>query len=525
MKCSFDGGRLGFSVGLGSRRRSPEYPCVSRLRQRRLLSLLNRQELYDTFDSLVRESDAFMYPGHLTDLVKTGRWEDASRYISRFLPSDRLISLHGRALLHFLRVHKAIDDIVAGAPESHAVSAALRKCFSMEFVRSSAITKLRAMLWSLLCYRGCRDSLDLGRVRDKAASIIDDLTSQTPELKEQMTYARGPLKPHNVLPIGFGFRPRRHVKRRPIAASLLVSHYLRKRSMLPSSTSTHCEGLSSASLIKAKGWMVDLVDTSLKAGAPVGPVSQTNLGTFRNPAGHSDMSMDTDLDLKAREWAIYLIDDRLEAWPDLSQGYPPIHRSVDKDVAQVLLTIPDTLTRSAKSSTIPSFTKADAPSLLQVLHPLKRPATDYGIFPVTDAGVLPSQAMSATWPYPMISTVKNAGTLTSEAMSADWAYPSEYSLISIVKHTGALPSEAMSATWPSPSENSLISTVANPGTHKHLTREHCYTENACQGFSPRKNPRIELTIVGQDQSPKRQRTTLSSLVEGKAEDRVSACII
>jgi hypothetical protein len=149
--------------------------------------LLNRQELYDTFDSyvhlrilyltlsllatasasddpdmtcvpcrLVRESDAFMYPGHLTDLVKAGRWEDAFRYISRFLPSDRLISLHGRTLLHFLRVHKAIDDIIAGAPESHAVSAALRKCFSMEFVRSSAITKLRAMLWSLLCYRGCR---------------------------------------------------------------------------------------------------------------------------------------------------------------------------------------------------------------------------------------------------------------------------------------------------------------------------------------------------------------------------------
>jgi hypothetical protein len=53
MKCSFDGGRLGFSVGLGSRRRSPEYPCVSRLRQRRLLSLLNRQELYHTFDSYV----------------------------------------------------------------------------------------------------------------------------------------------------------------------------------------------------------------------------------------------------------------------------------------------------------------------------------------------------------------------------------------------------------------------------------------------------------------------------------------
>jgi hypothetical protein len=53
MKCS-DGDRLGFSVGLGSRNRSTEYPCVSRLCQRRLLSLLNRQEMYDTFDACVR---------------------------------------------------------------------------------------------------------------------------------------------------------------------------------------------------------------------------------------------------------------------------------------------------------------------------------------------------------------------------------------------------------------------------------------------------------------------------------------
>uniref|UniRef100_A0ACD5X7W5 Uncharacterized protein n=1 Tax=Avena sativa TaxID=4498 RepID=A0ACD5X7W5_AVESA len=466
-----------FSVGLGSRKRSPEFPCVSRLRQRRLLSLLMRQELYNTFDALVGESDAFMYPGHLTELVKAGRWEEAMAYLSRFLPSDRLLSVHGRALLHFLRVHKAIHAIVDGAPETQAV--ALNMCFSMGFVHSEGMTKLRAMLWSLICYRGVRDSLDLGRVRDKAATIIEDLIFETPELKEYRTYARGPMKPHNVLPIGFGFRARRHVKRGPVPASVLVNHYLRKRRMLPSSTSCHCEGLSSASLIKAKGWMVDLVDTSLKAGkrnlgcalkpvsnkgAPVGPVSQTNLGTFKSPATHSDMSWDTNLDLMAREWAIYLSDDRLEAWPDLSQGYPPIRRSVHKDVFQVSLTIPDTLTRSAKSSTISSFTKADAPSLLQVIHPLKRPARDTGISPVTDAGVLPSQAMSSMCPYPMISTVKNAGTLSSEAMSANWASPSEYSLISTVENTGALPSEAMPATWASFSENSLISTVTNTGT-------------------------------------------------------------
>jgi hypothetical protein len=93
-----------------------------------------------------------MYPGHLTKLVEAGRWEEAFRYLSRFLPSDRLLSVHGRTLLHFLRVHKAIDDIVAGAPEGRAVSAALKLCFTLDAFRSKGIIKLRAMLWSLVCY-------------------------------------------------------------------------------------------------------------------------------------------------------------------------------------------------------------------------------------------------------------------------------------------------------------------------------------------------------------------------------------
>ncbi|XP_051230617.1 uncharacterized protein [Lolium perenne] len=499
MKCS-DGDVLGFSVGLGSRKRSQEYACVSRLRQRRLLSLLNRQELYNTFDALICESDALMYPGHLTKLVEAGRWEEAFRYLSRFLPSDRLLSVHGRTLLHFLRVHKAIDDIVAGAPEGRAVSAALKLCFTLDAFRSKGIIKLRAMLWSLVCYTEKRDSLDLDRVRDKAASIIVELISQTPELKDHMRCVRGPVKPHNVLPIGFGFRPRRHVKRGPIPGSLLVSHYLRKRKMLPSSTSTHCEALSFASLIEAKGRMVDLVDTTLtegkrnqgcplqsvsNKGAPVVPVSQTNLGASRSPATHSSLSLDTDLELKVREWAVYLTDDRLEAWPDTSQGYLHIRRSVDKDVAQVSQTIPDTWTWTtpAESSAIPSFTKAvvaDAPSLVQE----KRPAMyQYGISSVADAGVLPSQAMSAMWPFPydhlFISTVKNAGALSSEGISNNCASPTpyEYSVVSVVKNTGALPSDTMSAIEASPSENSLISAMTNAGTHKHFSREHCYTEN------------------------------------------------
>lgn len=127
-----------------------------------------------------------------------------------------------------------------------------------------------------------------------------------------------------------------------------------------------------------------------KNGAPVGPASQTNLGTFRSPARHFGISSDTDRDslvLKAKEWAVYLTDERLEAWPDLSQGYP--FQSNLKDgfpVARVSQTIPDTLTRPVESSAISSVTKADAPSLLQVFHSLKDPSRDYGISPVTNAG-------------------------------------------------------------------------------------------------------------------------------------------
>ncbi|XP_048529525.1 uncharacterized protein LOC125508773 isoform X3 [Triticum urartu] len=496
---------------------------------------------------LTGESGARIDLYHLTDLVKAGRWDEAIDHLSCFLPCDLALGAHGRVLLHFLRVHKAVHDIVSGAPESRAVSAALRICFTKNFTINHAITKLRTILWSLHSSSGFRDSLDFGRVRDKAASTVVYLAYQTPELREHMKEARGPAEPHNVLPIGFGFRPRRHVKRGPIPGSVLVKHYLHKRRMLASSISSHCEGSSSESLIKAKEWMVDLVDSYLEAGkrhqgyplqyvctpmvhkgAPVDPFSRSNLGTFRSPARNPGMSSDTDFDLlvlktkewaiylidllvlKTKEWAIYLIDQRLEAWPDLSQGHEYPFRCVNKDgfpVARISQTIPVTLVGHAKSFALSSLTKAEVPSFIQVLHPLEGPARNYGIPPVTNAGGLPSQAMSAILAPPydqfLITTEKDAGALSSKAMSAILASPSKY----IKANADALPSETMSPIWASPYENSLVSTMTNAGTHKHLSQEHCYTENVCQDFSPRKNPRMELTTVGQGFNPKRQRTT------------------
>uniref|UniRef100_N1QUP1 Uncharacterized protein n=1 Tax=Aegilops tauschii TaxID=37682 RepID=N1QUP1_AEGTA len=469
-----------FSVTVaGKRKRSPEYPCVSRFRQRRLLSFLRRQKLFDTYDALTGESGARIDLYHLADLVKAGRWDEAIEHLSRFLPPDPALGVHGRVLLHFLRVHKALHDIVSGAPESRAVSAALRMCFTKNF----AITKLRAILWSLLSSSGFRDSLDFGRVRDKAASTVVYLAYQTPELREHVKEARGPAEPHNVLPIGFG---------------------------LPSSISSHREGLSSGvgnfiARIATNKLLLSFLDTSLEAGAPVDPVSRNNLGTFRSPARNPGMSSDTDFDL------------RLEAWPDLSQGYEPFRR-VNKDgipVARVSQTIPYTLMGPV---TISSVTNAEVPSFFQVLHPLKGPARNYGISPVTNAGGLPSQAISAILAPPydqfLISIEKDAGALSSKAMSASLASPSKY----IKANADALPSETMSAIWASPYENSLVSTVTNAELGAVwrflLIQGMCYCfAMYTEAFESRTLlyceclPGFELTTVGQAFNLKRQRTT------------------
>jgi hypothetical protein len=42
-------------------------------------------------------------------------------------------------------------------------------------------------------------------------------------------------------------------------------------------------------------YLLPFLITELVAGAPVVPVSQTNLGASRSPATHSSLSLDTDL--------------------------------------------------------------------------------------------------------------------------------------------------------------------------------------------------------------------------------------
>ncbi|CAM0902881.1 unnamed protein product [Alopecurus aequalis] len=338
---------FGFPVA-GKRRRSPEFPCVSRFRQRRLISFLSQHKFYRTLDVFVTQTDVFMCMKHLNNLVQEGSWGDAIDYLSRFMPSDsdRRLGIHGRALFHFLRVHKAIDD-------------------------SHAITRLRAIFSSLLCSKKFRAALDLKRVRLEASMTVIELIYKTPELKDHMSPFRGPTEPQKVLPMGFGyasFRPRHHMKKRrgPAPASVVAGLYLQKKKMLPSLAScAHSQGLSRETLIKAKEWLVDLVDACLEAGkkgeedlpecartksAHVTPVSQANIATFKRPFS------DNELLRKAEEWAVYLIDERLEIWPDMTQDYPPPFPCKDGDhVDPVLQTMPDSLTNADENSAVPTF--------------------------------------------------------------------------------------------------------------------------------------------------------------------------
>lgn len=194
---------------------------------------------------------------HLIGLVRRGHWSDGIKYLSRFLPSERLLGVHGRALFHFLRVYQAIDYIFCGARETVAVAAAVSVCRERLGTTSShGLSKLCGILSSLLESKRLRDSMNILSVRHQAFLVIIDLVRQTPELKDcRRRKCGGSMNPQNVLPLGFGhasFRPRRHVKKggARVPASLVAGLYLQKKKMLPSSTpSDHSQGLTRGTIL------------------------------------------------------------------------------------------------------------------------------------------------------------------------------------------------------------------------------------------------------------------------------------
>ncbi|OQU83738.1 hypothetical protein SORBI_3005G166432 [Sorghum bicolor] len=247
-----------------------EYPCVRRYRHRRLLTFLWLQGFQATHGSMVvSESDAMMWVPHLTHLVLHDQWQDATRYLSRFLPPAdtccrRPTSVEAMVLTGVCNAFRKLANIVVAGEEDHLSKHYLdhRRTIYDGQIRLRSIR---------LNVQQARASIDWERVKKKAAEVLEELAFATPELKDLILMPGGPMKPHNVLPIGFGFRRRcrpRKQTRKPKSAAGVAKSYLVRWRRLPASSDPSQETYDQKlTLINTLHRIADIIlDECLKAG-------------------------------------------------------------------------------------------------------------------------------------------------------------------------------------------------------------------------------------------------------------------
>ncbi|BAT00489.1 uncharacterized protein [Oryza sativa Japonica Group] len=269
----------GCSGNLAAAAAPPEYRCVTRLRHRRLLTFLWLHGFRSTFEAMAEETKVLVSLPRLERLITSSMWDDAIGYICRFLPPSSgstgqrrrrgsHLSEEAQTLLLFLHMHKSFADVVAGNKAGAAWSDKHRRLYAQSSGLSpySHAARIRRSILSFVLSDRTRESLDWGRVREQVAQIVRSLLHSTPELVGFVDLPGGMVKPHNVLPIGFGFRSKRHVRQQSHPqASTIAKLYLEMKRCLPSSGQPQglsLEGLSN----KARSWMADILDLSLRAG-------------------------------------------------------------------------------------------------------------------------------------------------------------------------------------------------------------------------------------------------------------------
>ncbi|WVZ88786.1 hypothetical protein U9M48_035260 [Paspalum notatum var. saurae] len=259
---------------------------------------------------MLDESDAILSVTRLTELVAQGRWRDARRYISRFLPLDtkRPTSVEAASLHLLIKVHGSLAAIVADAADGGSGAAGFQANKYLDHGSKTSnllpgAIRLRSIMLNMLCSQQARDSIHWGRVTYVAMNDIVDLVYQTPELTDRVVLPASLMKPHNVLPIAaqFGNLSRRyHPKKQALRpkAPALVKHYLRTLRSLPDPSQDQEPYDERKTMSKALHLVADIVDNCLKAskryihplqksttkGATVPPVSQTMFSSLACPA-------------------------------------------------------------------------------------------------------------------------------------------------------------------------------------------------------------------------------------------------
>uniref|UniRef100_A0A0E0JV81 Uncharacterized protein n=1 Tax=Oryza punctata TaxID=4537 RepID=A0A0E0JV81_ORYPU len=245
--------------------------------------------------------DEFFNIGHLQRLMREGNWDGAIRYVDGFIPNSHpdAISIQGGTLFRFLLTHRFFAKVVAGADLD---SDTQRKVQDYKLYLGHGLTtishgalRIRCMMLSVLSDT-FRASMDWNKVRSAASQRIDILVERTPELKRHLLYQKWHvLMPHKVLPIGFSFHQKRHVKkrgRRPSkhALSRVFQSIKEKRLFFPSDS----DGPSvDESLTRGRRFELCLEsfrqrlkwssDQSGKEDAPGAPVSSTVCGILTDP--------------------------------------------------------------------------------------------------------------------------------------------------------------------------------------------------------------------------------------------------
>ncbi|KAK1686619.1 hypothetical protein QYE76_047467 [Lolium multiflorum] len=252
------------------------YPCVRRLRHRRLLAYLHNQGFEGAFHSLIQElgqrQHTIFSAAHLRKLVAGGRWGDALSYLCRFL-SLPPVDVEACALVLFLAALRCLDSIAATGSGAvvDVITAGQHRRYNVAFLapifRRSA--KLISIVNTMLNSPLYRASLDWELVKQGASSFAQDLALESPEIGEVLLRLPASGGPHDVLlPVFRRRRPYVRKQARRPTSSAIAKLYLglnnknsNKKKSLPSSAGP-IPGLDTD---QALNRAADLLEKCLKA--------------------------------------------------------------------------------------------------------------------------------------------------------------------------------------------------------------------------------------------------------------------
>ncbi|KAL6594363.1 hypothetical protein ACP70R_048556 [Stipagrostis hirtigluma subsp. patula] len=217
--------------------RSLDYPCVTRLRLRRLLAFFGSTRFSDSFEAFQSECSVFLDLSYVQRFVKYCLWDDARKYLLRILPYDRM-GVEGRTLVDFIVHLSYMHPIFFGHPMANELLAKFECCGrDPKIIRDKNYVQVMYKIVSMRTDK-VRASLDWGLVGLKAAEIVRDFIAQSPEFREFLRLPRRSSNIYNVVNVlPFGFRPRQIRQRKKagrVPGSVIAKYFLPKGRFLPS---------------------------------------------------------------------------------------------------------------------------------------------------------------------------------------------------------------------------------------------------------------------------------------------------